>query len=358
MELVKALQAFREKAEGAADDDLAGLLFLQFTRGFQHTFTGGDHIVDDDDGLAVQRGTQVLVRHDRVLAVDDAGVIASLIEHTHVNAQVVGKIHGAGHGSLIRADDDQMILVDCQVTIPVENRLDKLIGRGIVVEPVQRDGILNARIMRVKGDDVRHAQIHQLLQGHGAVKRLAARALMLTAFIQKRHDNVDAVRVCDRHADQSLQILEMIVRRHVIFEPVHLVSEAVVGDIGDDKQVRSSNGFIDNAFGLSGAKARATGTDQISVTIIPVKFKADFLPLDQLLRIIAAELNDVLIDFLADLLTTVHCQDLKWRDRQCIFKGKGIARLSVVHGMPPSKLYAPFIPCLSLGCNTILQAGR
>ena len=50
--------------------------------------------------------------NDRVAAVNDSGVVTALIEHTHINSEVVGQVYGTVHGTLIRADDHEMILVD------------------------------------------------------------------------------------------------------------------------------------------------------------------------------------------------------------------------------------------------------
>ena len=43
--------------------------------------------------------------NDRVSSVDDLGVISSLVEHTHINAEVVGEIYGTAHCAFVRADD-------------------------------------------------------------------------------------------------------------------------------------------------------------------------------------------------------------------------------------------------------------
>ena len=42
--------------------------------------------------------------HDWVAAVDYLGIIPAFIEHTHIHAQVVGKVYGPVHGSLVRTD--------------------------------------------------------------------------------------------------------------------------------------------------------------------------------------------------------------------------------------------------------------
>ena len=38
--------------------------------------------------------------NDRVTSIDNTGVIAAFVEHTHVNTQVVCQIYGAGHSAL------------------------------------------------------------------------------------------------------------------------------------------------------------------------------------------------------------------------------------------------------------------
>ena len=43
--------------------------------------------------------------NDRVSSVDDLGVVSSFVEHTHINAEVVGEVYGTAHSTLIRADD-------------------------------------------------------------------------------------------------------------------------------------------------------------------------------------------------------------------------------------------------------------
>ena len=47
---------------------------------------------------------------DGVLAIDDSGIIAALVEHAHVNSEHIGEIDGTGHGSLIRGDNHQVVI--------------------------------------------------------------------------------------------------------------------------------------------------------------------------------------------------------------------------------------------------------
>ena len=53
--------------------------------------------------------------HDRVAAVYDLGVIAALVEHTHIQAQYVCEINSTAHTALIRADDHHVVTVDLKL---------------------------------------------------------------------------------------------------------------------------------------------------------------------------------------------------------------------------------------------------
>ena len=65
---------------------------------------------------------QEFMGDDGVLAVYHGGVIAALVEHTHVDAQDVGKVNGAVHGAFIRADDHQVVLVHGEDPAPPADR--------------------------------------------------------------------------------------------------------------------------------------------------------------------------------------------------------------------------------------------
>ena len=83
--LVEFLKAVREQAEGRRAEDTAGAAELQLLCHLQHGAAGRDHVVDDQDVLAVQFAAEVLMRDDRVHAVDDVGVIPALVEHADVD---------------------------------------------------------------------------------------------------------------------------------------------------------------------------------------------------------------------------------------------------------------------------------
>ena len=169
MELVELVQTVGEQAEGAADDDLLGLALLELLGRIQHTLAGGDHVVDDEHSLSLHGGAEELVGDDGVSSADDLGVIAALVEHPHVHAQIVGQVHSAVHGALVGADDHQVFLVDLKVGVVVEQRLHKLVSGHKVVKSDQGNGILHSGVVGVKGNDVVHAHVYQFLQGHRTV---------------------------------------------------------------------------------------------------------------------------------------------------------------------------------------------
>ena len=67
--------------------------------------------------------------HDGVLSVYDSGIVAPLVEHTHIHAQDIGEVDCAVHSPFIRADNHQVVLVRNQIRHITEQRLHELIGR-------------------------------------------------------------------------------------------------------------------------------------------------------------------------------------------------------------------------------------
>ena len=58
-----------------------------------HAFTRGNHIIDDDNIFALQVRAEELVGNDRIASVNNAAVIATFIEHTHIDAKNVCVIY-------------------------------------------------------------------------------------------------------------------------------------------------------------------------------------------------------------------------------------------------------------------------
>ena len=171
--LVKFLDAAGEQAEGNENEDSARLALFERSCDFEDTVTGGEHVVDHDHVLAFDAGAQEFVRDDRVDAVFKTGIVAALVEHTHVQAKNVGVIDSALHSALVRADDQHVVVVDLKVVLTAQKALDKLIGRPDRIKAVERDRVHDAGVMGIKGDDVVDAHADQLLQRDRAVQRLS-----------------------------------------------------------------------------------------------------------------------------------------------------------------------------------------
>ena len=90
--------------------------------------------------------------HNGVLAVYDGRVIAAFVEHTHIHAEDIGKIHSPLHGALIRADDHQMLIVNPEVVDGRAQGFQELIsGYGPGGEGFIRLNIACPRTLLVEG---------------------------------------------------------------------------------------------------------------------------------------------------------------------------------------------------------------
>ena len=202
--LVKSVKTGGEEAEGGEDKDLIGFALLEGACHFQNTLAGGDHIIYDDHILAFYAGTEEFMGHNGVAAVDDAGVVPSLVEHTHIQAKHVGNVDRSRHTAFIGADYHHVVVVDLQAFHMAQKSFDKLISRLYGLETVQRDGILHAGIVGVKRDDIVYAHIDHFLQGQGAVQRFSGGTLVLAALIEIGHDDSDPSRLAAHGGDDTL----------------------------------------------------------------------------------------------------------------------------------------------------------
>ena len=90
-------------------------------------------------------------------------------------------------------------------------------------------------------------------------------------FHTKRHNDSDTSCFAAYSSDQTLQILIMIVRRHVILMATDIVSDAVVADVHDDKQVASADGFTETAFRFTGSETGTRAVYQVGILSILLK---------------------------------------------------------------------------------------
>ena len=200
-----------------------------------------------------------------VLSIYDCWIITSLVEHTHVNSDNVGKVYGTGHCTFIRTDDHQVIRVNRKVWFCAKQCFHELIWRVETVESVKRDCILYTRIVGIKCEDIVYAHVNQFLKCQSAVQRLAFCTFVLTALIQKRHNNVKAVFLTISSGNQTFQILIVIVRWHVVHISVDGICQAVITYICHNKQVFSTDGFVQDTFCFTTSKTWAMCIYQIIV---------------------------------------------------------------------------------------------
>ena len=132
---------------------------------------------------------------------------------------------------------------------------------------------------------------------------------MLAAFIEEGHDHVDAVGGGDTGADDPLQILEMIVRGHMVGVSADHVGDAVIHHVHHDVDIGAPHRLIDDCLGLTAAEAGTFAVQQVGIHIVAAVVKV-FLAALELLDIISAEAHDVVVHHAGQLLTAFQGGDL------------------------------------------------
>src|SRR5699024_3404419 len=102
-----------------------------------------------------------------------------------------------------------------------------------------------------KGNDIVHTHFYKLLKSQRTVQRLTAAALVLAALVEERHDDIDTARLPSDRGDDTLQILKVVVRGHVVDLTVQGIGQAVVADIHHQIDILSTDGFAEYAFCFS-----------------------------------------------------------------------------------------------------------
>ena len=251
------------------------------------------------------------MRHDGVAAIDHGGIVAALIEHAHVQRQHGGIEDIALYRALVGADDHHMGFVNVQVLFLAQQRLEHLVVGHHVFKADQRHGVYHAGIMRVEGDDIADAHVDQLLQAHGTIQAFAAGAAMLTAFVQHGHHHGDTLGLAADRADDALEILEMIIRGHGHFLPIHVVMHVMRANIHKDIQIHAAHAFAQHRLALARAKARAVGLYQKSIAVQSGAGIVFFV----LKLLQAVPFEQPLVDFFSDFLTARHGDNAKRADR-------------------------------------------
>ena len=110
------------------------------------------------------------MRYDRISSIDNLGVVAAFVKHANIKTKYIGEVNSTVGTTLVRADDHHMVTVNPQIFFYTQKTLDKLVCWRNGLKAVQRDRILYARVMRVKGDNIIHAHIDEFLKSDCAVQ--------------------------------------------------------------------------------------------------------------------------------------------------------------------------------------------
>ena len=102
-----------------------------------------------------------------------------------------------------------MILVDMKSLFIIKKSLDELVGWLYSLKTMKRSRILYTGI-------ILNTHIDQLMKCIGTVKRLSSDTFVLATLIEIWHDHVDSAGFSAYSGDNTLHILEMIIRGHKI----------------------------------------------------------------------------------------------------------------------------------------------
>ena len=121
--------------------------------------------------------------------------------------------------------------------------------------------------MCVESQNVGNAHLLKLLQHVCAVQRLAVAAAVLTAAVKQRHHNVNAVCLTTCRLNETLQILIMVIRGHVVLVAEVVVGQAIIAYVYNKEQVIAAHGRLDKALAVAGRETRAAVFDDERVHI-------------------------------------------------------------------------------------------
>ena len=133
---------------------------------------------------------------------------------------------------------------------------------------MKRNGVLYSGVMRIEGNDVVYAERSKLLKGKCTVQGFSCGTLMLSSFIKEGHDYVDSSCFSADCGNDTLNILEMIVRGHVIGMSANGIGFVVVADINQNVDVGATYGFVNRTFGFAGSETGKLGIENIGFSLI------------------------------------------------------------------------------------------
>ena len=80
MRLIKCFHAVCEEAKSRSCKDTFCFALFQLTGNIKHAVAGCDHVIDDHDILAFDRGTKELMSDNGIASVYDTGIVSPLIK--------------------------------------------------------------------------------------------------------------------------------------------------------------------------------------------------------------------------------------------------------------------------------------
>ena len=148
-----------------------------------------------------------------------------------------------------------------------QKSLQNLIGRHHIVKAHQRHSIHQPGVVSVKGDDVLNAHALQLLQCNGTVQTLTDNTAMLPSAIQAGHYDRHAVGSAGHSLNQTLQVREMVIRRHMVLLTKQVVGQAVITGIHNEENVVAPDGLLDQTLGIAALETRAIAVNDKCVLL-------------------------------------------------------------------------------------------
>ena len=224
-------------------------------------------------------------------------IISSLIESSYVYSGHVSEIDCSAHGTFVRADDHHIFRLHMNVRYILQKGLDKLIRRLNSFKAFQRDCILYPWIVCVESDNIFYAHIGQLLKCQCTIQRFPGTAFVLSAFIKEWHNDCNTSCLATDGSDDSLQILKVIIRWHVVDLPTYFVRQTVVTDIHQKIDIFAANRFIQNTFGLAGSETRTYRINNIRILFIICKMNRGIYTHS------VSPSHDVIVNFFSDCFT-------------------------------------------------------
>ena len=169
--------------------------------------------------------------------------------------------------------------------------------------------------MSIKCNDVGYAHCVQFFQCKSTVQRLSSCTLVLSAFVKERHDNIDTASLTCCSSDNSLQILIMVIWRHMVKMSVYCVSQAVVAYISHDKKISTTDCLFQDTLSFTRTESRTTAVYLVIVgLIVSVKWGFCYF-VDRVLT----EGNNIIIYLLSQRFAALHSNQFQRCNRECVF---------------------------------------